>query len=186
MDMSNREIIHKNVGNDIYSEDGQSPSKLSSLCDEQREQSLANHTAGKGSRPQKWNREIDFIETRQRLLQLVKYNFSFEGSQKVRHFGYLIMLYVQLCNGSRAVEAYDGFNQWLKNGNREQTVRVRKTKARVMFRKILIPPEILDEYKMKILEYDVKFFLNSYKMFPHFTDGLKFNTYSCRYSFISY
>jgi hypothetical protein len=116
---------------------------------------------------------------------MIRYYFTLEGLPKTRHLGYLICLYLCLVNGSRCSEGLEGFQKWINNGNRSQEVRVRKQKQ-LRMRKILVPPEILDEYRFKILEYDIKFYRATLGMFGNTCSGLGFNCHSLRYSFISY
>ena len=76
-----------------------------------------------------WDRGLDFDATRKSLtgaFEAEKARFQGQEGYQSRAVVYLGAALVQLVNGARASEAWDGYLSWLKHGLRNNQVRTRK------------------------------------------------------------
>lgn len=113
---------------------------------------------------------VDFERMRRKIEKLILNEKNLK--KKVE---YQILL-IQLVNGARLSEAYEGYYTWVKNPDtREIHVRVRKKKNTV-YRTIYIP-EIVEPINVKV-------HINSIMRTARRDLGV--NTHSLRYAFITY
>lgn len=115
-----------------------------------------------------WDRGVDY--------ELAKAEFErkLRTEHNDRRYSNWATLLIQLVNGSRVSEAVDAWNEFLKTGTRDLTVRVRKHK-RLEHRRMIIPSSV------------------EQKGIPKTPGGIEvfairhgFNTHSLRYSFVGY
>jgi hypothetical protein len=88
------------------------------------------------------------------------------------------VLLVQLFNGARISEAWEGWNKFIETGARELEVRARKRTKNPAMRKIFIPPEIQSPKRFgKVVSAE------AVKVFSKQSLGI--NSHSLRFAFIN-
>lgn len=133
-----------------------------------------------------WDRRLDFDATRRKLGDALVSERQKVGEDPLvlRRLFYITVLLVQLINGCRVSEAFQGVEEWVATKSRETTVTVRKQRKDPDERLVSIPPECLDEDLPDL--YDALNWgasLGATKMFA--IDKMGFNTHSLRYAEIS-
>jgi len=112
---------------------------------------------------------IDYLEMRRKLRELIMN----EDRPKTKVI--LQILYIQLINGAKIREAYEGYYKWLEDPA-QKTVMVKATKReKPVYRKLRIPVDEIEPINERVHIESVK----NYAM-----KKLGVNTHSLRYAFI--
>jgi integrase len=127
-----------------------------------------------------WDKNIDFGETYNRLLRLIRYNAEID---RPLYLAYLSILSVCLVNGARISEGCLAFQEFLETGNRHLFIKVSKRRDGAR-RLIIIPNFIKDEYKHQILSASIRMPFVPNLVYCFSTRHLDLNPHSLRYSFV--
>jgi len=120
------------------------------------EERLSKLTAGRVKRVGSWDSGINYSEIKELLLEALNHSKCAESDTEWKRLMYFTILLIQLRNGSRISETVEAFLEWVKTGEREVWVRVRKKrKGSEELRSIIIPGEIHESWR-KIFMVDLK------------------------------
>ena len=132
-----------------------------------------------GTKVSKWDKNIDYEYAYKRI---ARYITRARTASAICNNSILL---VQLRNGSRVSEAVRAFISWVRNGKREQIVRLSKRKNAQ--RLMIIPPELDERVRdtcVHLVDISEKKLIQRVKTYAIRTH--RFNTHSIRYAFITY
>jgi Phage integrase family. len=124
-----------------------------------------------------WDKGVDFEEALRKILRLRAYAKEFTKPRLLRVMNVAL---VQLLNGLRVSEAVECYYKFLATGEREVTVKVRKSKDRY---RLCIIPEIIDRTDITLTKNLRPASVSSIKSVIY--KRLNINTHSLRYAFIN-
>lgn len=143
--------------------------------------------------PYGWDMGLNFKEVEELLLREIDKHVTTLSTRRSKYFTnlakkrllYLSVLLTQLYNGCRVSEACEAILKWLRSGDREVKVKVRK--RRDGYERLIVIPSrviVLRQYLEEFKDVNVDELTLRVKVFASRT--LKINTHALRYAWITY